>query len=60
MMEKISSNNSTSIKRKSITVPTECQICGASAVYSYYGVKSCQPCKVFFKRNAERGRVNWK
>jgi hypothetical protein len=57
-MEEISSNNSTSVKRKSITVPTECQICGASAVYSYYGVKSCQPCKVFFKRNAERGRVN--
>ncbi|CAM4923298.1 unnamed protein product [Rotaria socialis] len=29
-----------------------CRICGSSAVYSYFGVISCHPCKMFFKRNA--------
>jgi hypothetical protein len=37
-----------------------CKICRAPARYSYYGVISCQSCKMFFKRNAEARRVNWK
>ncbi|CAF1102380.1 unnamed protein product [Rotaria sordida] len=32
---------------------TQCKICEAPALYSYFGVISCDPCKVFFKRNAE-------
>jgi len=57
-MKQISSKNSTAIKRQSKTVSTECKICGAPASYSYFGVISCHSCKMFFKRNAERGQVN--
>ncbi|CAF1365516.1 unnamed protein product [Adineta steineri] len=38
------------------TAAVECKICGASAKYSYFGIISCQPCKMFFKRNAEQGQ----
>jgi len=37
---------------------SECRICGACAYYAYFGVISCQPCKMFFKRNAEKTNVN--
>jgi hypothetical protein len=30
----------------------ECRICGAPAEYSYFGVISCDSCKIFFRRNA--------
>ncbi|UJR20451.1 hypothetical protein I4U23_023580 [Adineta vaga] len=30
----------------------ECRICRNPAQYSYFGVVSCQSCKMFFKRNA--------
>ncbi|CAF2531364.1 unnamed protein product [Rotaria sp. Silwood2] len=55
-MEKSSSNNSTNKKRPSTIVQTDCKICGAPAKYSYFGVVSCNSCKMFFKRNAERGK----
>ncbi len=54
-MKNLSSKNS---KRQSKTVPTECKICGAPAIYSYFGVISCQSCKIFFRRNAKRGQVD--
>ncbi|CAF1321192.1 unnamed protein product [Rotaria sordida] len=60
MMEKSSSNNSMNKKRKSTKLQTECRICGASAIYSYFGVVSCHPCKMFFKRTAERGKEVFK
>ncbi len=45
------------IKRQTKPVLRECTVCGAPAIYSYFGVIACQPCKVFFRRNAERGLV---
>ncbi|UJR17932.1 hypothetical protein I4U23_004831 [Adineta vaga] len=33
-------------------VSNQCRICGVLARFSYYGVRSCQPCKMFFRRNA--------
>ncbi|CAF0823738.1 unnamed protein product [Rotaria sp. Silwood1] len=55
-MKKLSSNNSTKEKRQSIQAPKECKVCGAFAKYSYFGIVSCHPCKMFFKRTAERGK----
>jgi hypothetical protein len=34
-----------------------CKICIGPAIHSNYGVMSCPPCKMFFKRNALRGQV---
>lgn len=45
------------IKAKSKRFPTECKVCGASALYSYFGVVVCYSCKVFFKRNAQKNPV---
>jgi hypothetical protein len=60
-MEESSSNNSSKKpQQQSIILSKECVICGGPAIYSYFGVISCQPCKVFFRRNAERGRVRLK
>ncbi len=36
----------------------QCKICKAPAIHSNYGVISCPPCKMFFKRNAEIGQVS--
>jgi hypothetical protein len=58
-MDDLSSNNSMNIKREIKSFPTKCTICGGPAIYSYFGVISCQPCKVFFRRNAKQGRVSW-
>ncbi|CAF1232777.1 unnamed protein product [Rotaria sordida] len=60
MMEKSSSNNSMNKKRKSTKLQTECRICGVPAKYTYFGVVSCHPCKMFFKRTAERGKEAFK
>lgn len=57
-MKRSSSNNPTIIKRQSRTASSECKICGAPALYSFFGVISCHSCKMFFKRNAEREQVN--
>ncbi|CAF1245577.1 unnamed protein product [Rotaria sp. Silwood1] len=35
----------------------QCKICGAPALHNYYGVLSCSPCKMFFKRNALTGQL---
>ncbi|CAF1410807.1 unnamed protein product [Rotaria sordida] len=59
-MEKSSFNISADRKRQKTTSPTECKICGASAIYSYFGVISCSPCKLFFGRNAKHGRETLK
>lgn len=54
-----SSNRSNNIKKKnSQKTSYQCKICGAPAIYSNFGVISCFPCKMFFKRNAELGQVN--
>jgi hypothetical protein len=37
---------------------SECKICGIPAIYSYYGVISCESCKMFFKRNADNQKVS--
>ncbi|CAF4222834.1 unnamed protein product, partial [Rotaria sordida] len=47
-------------KRKSTKLQTECRICGVPAKYTYFGVVSCHPCKMFFKRTAERGKEAFK
>ncbi|CAF1220710.1 unnamed protein product [Adineta steineri] len=44
---------STTIIQESKTSSQQCQICGAPALFSNYGVISCSSCKMFFKRNAE-------
>ena len=31
--------------------PTICQICSLPTTNSHYGARSCEPCKVFFRRN---------
>lgn len=41
-------------------VSLQCNICSADAVYSYFGVKSCDACKVFFKWNIEKQTVSSK
>ena len=40
------------------TTPPECEICSAPTFNSYYGVKVCEPCEVFFKQNAENSTVS--
>ncbi len=45
-------------KRKGSVKPYSCQICGFDAFYSYYGVISCEACKIFFRRNAQNRKVN--
>ncbi|CAF1353817.1 unnamed protein product [Rotaria sp. Silwood1] len=41
-----------SIKTKKIKIlQNECRICGAPAEYTHFGVISCTPCKMLFKRN---------
>ncbi|CAF3527298.1 unnamed protein product [Rotaria socialis] len=56
IMEKSSSNRSISKKSLSTDVSIECKICGEFAKYSHFGVVSCNPCKMFFKRNGEHGK----
>ncbi|CAF1283122.1 unnamed protein product [Adineta steineri] len=51
-MEKILSSNTTVANQELLN---QCKICGSPAKYSYFGVISCNSCKMFFKRNAERG-----
>ena len=43
--------------RKTRSVSSLCRVCGAPAVYSYFGAITCHSCKMFFKRNAESGLV---
>ncbi|CAF2953949.1 unnamed protein product [Rotaria sp. Silwood2] len=38
----------------------QCKVCGAPALHSYYGVISCSPCRMFFKRNAITGQKRFK
>ncbi|CAF4925321.1 unnamed protein product, partial [Rotaria sp. Silwood1] len=45
------------VKNKKIKILQQCRICGASAKYCYFGVISCHPCKMFFKRNANAGQA---
>lgn len=46
-------SSSTTIIEMSTKHDSECKVCGASANCSYVGVRTCFPCKMFFKRNAE-------
>jgi hypothetical protein len=58
-MENPSLNNSIDKKQRRRTTPTQCKICGGPAIYSYFGVVSCESCKIFFRRkNAQKGKVN--
>ncbi|CAF1347160.1 unnamed protein product [Adineta steineri] len=52
----MSYNEPRSSEKQVNAAAVECKICGASAKYSYFGIVSCQPCKMFFKRNAEQGQ----
>jgi hypothetical protein len=53
---------STTDVQKTIITTTlcECKICEASDLYTYYGAIACESCKIFLKRNAENGQVNYK
>jgi hypothetical protein len=53
---------STTAKQKSKKLPTECKICAAPALYSYFGVVVCGSCKIFFRRHAqiEQVKLNYK
>ena len=35
----------------------QCKVCGDVALYSYFGVVTCQACKMFFKRYGENTEV---
>ncbi len=59
-MAELSPSKSKEKKQESTTLSKECTICGGQAIYSYFGAVACQPCKIFFRRNAERGRVSSK
>ncbi|CAF2520757.1 unnamed protein product [Rotaria sp. Silwood2] len=59
-MKNSSSNNSTNNKQWSTIAQAECKICGAPAKYSYFGIVSCHPCKMFFKRTAQSGKETLK
>jgi hypothetical protein len=48
---------SITVKQKPKKLPTECKICGAPALYSYFGAVACGSCKIFFKRNAQIKQV---
>ena len=37
--------------------PTECRVCRGLAIYSYVGAIVCAPCKMFFRRHAEKPQV---
>ena len=54
----IVSTPSTTSMRQTHAVSCPCKICGVPARYSYYGAIVCHPCKMFFKRNAGKGKVN--
>ncbi len=43
--------------KKSKILSHECRICGVPAECSYFGVISCDACKIFFRRNANAGQV---
>ncbi len=43
--------------KKSKILSRECHICGVPAECSYFGVISCDACKIFFRRNANAGQV---
>ena len=55
-------NSSMSIENQSLLryLPNICRICGALAKYLYCDVITCQSCKMFFKRNAQREQVSIK
>jgi hypothetical protein len=53
-----SSSKFKNIKRRSKETSHQCKICGASALNSNFGVTTCSPCKMFFKRNAETRQVS--
>ncbi len=48
---------STTVKKRSKKLPTDCKICGAAALYSYVSVVVCPSCKIFFRRNAQIKKV---
>lgn len=50
-------NDDTEDSSKSKIIPTECKICGAPALYKYFGATACHACKIFFKRNAHKSLV---
>ena len=50
--------HSMNVLRQAITVQRECKICAGPARYSYYGAIVCQSCKMYFRRNAENGKVS--
>ena len=56
-MEEEKPDISKDVEPKARTIPSECKICGASALYKYFGAISCHACKIFFKRNALLGLV---
>ncbi|CAF2637965.1 unnamed protein product [Rotaria sp. Silwood2] len=41
-------------------ISSQCKICGVPTTHFYFGVKSCESCKIFFKRNAENRRMKLK
>jgi hypothetical protein len=53
-----SSFNVTPLEQGSKEALHQCKICGASALHSNFGAMTCSPCKMFFKRNAETGKVS--
>ncbi|CAF1086886.1 unnamed protein product [Rotaria sordida] len=56
----ILSSHTSNIIQKLEEFSRQCKICGASALHSNYGVISCSPCKMFFKRNAITGQKHFK
>lgn len=45
-------------KRSEIKLSSFFRICGREAKYSYFGAIVCQPCKMFFRRNGQKGLVS--
>ena len=54
------SKNVTQIQQPATEAAIPCTVCGCPSRGFIYGAIACDPCKKFFRRNAQRGLVKFK